>query len=105
MAKRPRTEAELNDAWIGDAVLALHARVKILREHGRIDAPSAASMTSNQFLSAAGEPTTVEAAIGRVYLDRGLLAAFDHIDSRLTPLFERQLANRLRGTTSASQRK
>lgn len=96
MAKRSRTEAELNDAWIGDAVLALHARLKILREHGRIDAPLAASMTSNQFLSTLGEPTSVEAAIGRAYLDRGLLAAFDHIDTRLTPLFTRQQEKRAR---------
>jgi 23S rRNA maturation mini-RNase III len=96
MAKRPKSEAELNEAWIGDAVLSLHARLKILRDHGRIDAPLAASMTSNQFLSCAGEPTSVEAAIGRVYLDHGLLAAFEHIDSRLAPLFERQQAKRAR---------
>ncbi len=96
MAKRPKTEAELSEAWIGDAVLSLHARLKILREQGRIDAPLAAAMTSNRFLSTAGEPTSVEAAIGRAYLDHGLQTAFDYIDSRLIPLFDRQQANRIR---------
>lgn len=96
MAKRSRTEAELNDAWIGDAVLALHARLKVLREQGRIDAALAASMTSNQFLSASGEPTSVEAAIGRVYLQQGLHPAFDYIDSRLGPILTRQQEKRAR---------
>ena len=96
MAKRPKTATQLQQAWIGDAVLTLHARLKILRESGRIDAPLAAAMTSNHFLSASGDPTAVEAAIGRLYLEQGLQAAFDSIDSRLAPLFARQQQNRAR---------
>ena len=37
-------------------------------------------MTCNQFLSGVGEPTRVEAAIGRIYNQDGLEAAFAHIE-------------------------
>lgn len=37
-------------AWIGDAVLTLYARLRILREQGVADGPKAARMSSNQFL-------------------------------------------------------
>ena len=62
-------EQVLKEAWIGDAVLTLYARLKILREDGETDGPKAARMTSNQFLAGIGEPSEVEARIGRVYAD------------------------------------
>jgi dsRNA-specific ribonuclease len=96
MGKGSRTESELNQAWVGDAVLTLHARLRILRENGRIDAARSTLMTSNQFLSSLGEPTAVEAAIGRVYQERGLEAAFAWIDERVGPVFARQEENRAR---------
>jgi hypothetical protein len=51
-------------------------------------------MTSNQFLSAWGEPTAVEAEIGRLYQQGGLPAAFALIETRLVPVFARQEQNR-----------
>ena len=59
--------APVEDAWIGDAVLALYARLKILREDGRVDGEKCKRLTSNQFLGTLGEPTKVEANIGRIY--------------------------------------
>ncbi len=78
------------DAWIGDAVLALHARLFILTTHGSIDAAQASRMTSNQFLSTFGEPTAVEARIGRIYTEQGLDAAFSWIDAQLLPAHQRR---------------
>ena len=80
----------LSEAWIGDAVLALHAREKILREDGKLDGPKAERMTSNRFLAVIAEPSEVEAQVGRVYQSDGLAAAFRFIEERLTPIFERQ---------------
>ena len=83
-------------AWIGDAVLSLYARMKILREDGRLDGEKCVRMTSNQFLSAIGEPTRVEAEIGLVYEQAGLHAAFAFIEEHLIPVFERQEEKRQR---------
>ncbi len=85
-----------NEAWIGDAVLELFARERILEANGAADGSKAARMTSNQFLSAFGEPTAVEAEVGRIYRTRGLPGAFEWIEERLIPLFERQEGNRRR---------
>ena len=84
------------EAWIGDAVLCLYARVRILREGGGLDGDKCIRMTSNQFLSGFGEPTAVEAQLGRVYREQGLEEAFGWIEERLMPLFDKQEANRLR---------
>lgn len=84
----------VREAWIGDAVLCLYAREKILREEGKLNGEKCVRMTSNQFLSAVGEPTKVEAAIGRVYEQQGLAAAFAWIEEKLTPVFARQEENR-----------
>jgi dsRNA-specific ribonuclease len=92
------SEQILKDAWIGDAVLALHARCRILAQDGVIDGAKAARMSSNQFLSSYAEPSHTEAEIGRVYEVSGLEAAFAWIDAHLTPLFDRQEAKRLNGT-------
>lgn len=83
-------------AWIGDAVLALFAREWLL-----INSPPDADrsdlfrrMTCNQFLSGLGEPTRVEARIGRVYQAGGLQAAYAWIEAQIIPLYLKQSLNR-----------
>jgi dsRNA-specific ribonuclease len=95
----------VEDAWIGDAVLALYARLKILREDGRVDGEKCKRLTSNQFLGTLGEPTRVEASIGRVYAGEGLEAAFGWIERHLLPLFERQEENRKRRSATGGHRR
>ncbi|MEQ1947502.1 MAG: hypothetical protein ABL995_09945 [Bryobacteraceae bacterium] len=102
MGRKGNREQILKEAWMGDAVLSLYVRAKILREDSAIDGPKAARMTSNQFLSALGEPSEVEAELGRVYERNGLEAAFVWIESRLLPTFDRQEAKRARRLPSAS---
>jgi dsRNA-specific ribonuclease len=96
MIKGTKREQILKDAWIGDAVLCLYARRKILREDGSTDGPKEERMTSNQFLSGWSEPSETEAAIGRIYDREGLEAAFQWIEARLMPMFERQEAKRMK---------
>ena len=85
-----------NEAWIGDAVLSLYARLKILREDGVLDGDKCIRLTSNKFLGSIGEPTRVEAVIGRCFEREGLSGAFAWIEANLIPLFERQEQNRSR---------
>jgi hypothetical protein len=87
----------LEEAWVGDAVLCLYARSVILRQGGGVDNAGFERMTSNRFLAGIGEPSEVEAAIGRVYEGEGLDAAFAWIETNLMPLFARQENKRLRG--------
>jgi 23S rRNA maturation mini-RNase III len=84
----------LEDAWIGDAVLSLFARMRILRGDGLQDQEKFIRMTSNQFLAVVGEPSEVEARIGRAYERDGLEAAFLWIEQELMPVFEKQEENR-----------
>ena len=84
----------LKDAWIGDAVLTLYVRSKILKEDQEIDGEKSVRMTSNQFLTAFGEASEVEAEIGRVYAKEGLAGAFAWIEASILPVFERQEENR-----------
>jgi hypothetical protein len=79
-------------AWIGDAVLALFVREWLLTATSR--APSAAQrgalfelFVSNQFLSTFGEPTRVEAEIGRLYQSDGLSVAFAFIEAKFLNRF------------------
>ena len=95
-AAKRREDVEREEAWIGDAALALYVRLKILGEDGRLDGAKAVRMTSNEFLSGLGEPTSIEAEIGRAYAAGGLEAAFRHIEERLLPLFARQEEKRQR---------
>lgn len=81
---------EREEAWVGDAVLALFVREWILREEGGLDGDKFIRFTSNDFLRASGNPTRVEAKIGQIYKREGLSAAFLHIEERLLPLFLRQ---------------
>lgn len=78
------------EAWVGDAVLALFVREWILREQGALDGDKFTRFTSNDFLRAIGNPTRVEAEIGQVYRKSGLQAAFDHIEKVLLPVFAQQ---------------
>ena len=82
------------EAWIGDAVLCLFGRQRILGRGGRVDGAQYQRMASNQFLSSFGEPTAVEAELGRLYGEQGLAAAFAWIEEHWMPLFDRQEANR-----------
>lgn len=95
------TPRELKDlAWIGDAVLALYARQWLLDQP---DHPLYTRQelfirfTTNDFLQSMGEPSSVEAGIGRIYQAEGLGAAFRHIEATLQPLFKKHLANAVKG--------
>lgn len=87
-----RREQEL--AWIGDTILDLYARLWILRERGTVCGETQRRMTSNQFLACLGNPTAVEAKIGRLYHEGGNDAAFAWIEAELLPLFMKQERNR-----------
>ncbi len=90
-----KTSQKRDEAWIGDAVLALFAREWILRAPAIKSTERAKAfiqMTSNQFLASVGEPTAMEARIGRIYKADGLEAAFAHIEATFVPLFKKQLA-------------
>lgn len=80
-------DQEREEAWVGDAVLALYVREWLLREHGRIDGDAFIRATSNDFLRLTGNPTSVEAEIGRLYQIGGLQAGFDFVEQKLIPLF------------------
>ena len=92
-APKKRDEAitkEREEAWVGDAVLALYVRRWILKEHGQMEGEMFVRYTSNDFLSRKGNPTSVEAEIGRVYEREGEQAAFDWIEAHLFPIFQEQ---------------
>jgi hypothetical protein len=85
---------EREAAWIGDAVLALFARQYVLRERDAMDGEWFTRLTSNDFLSSFGNPTRVEASIGKLYQAEGLDAAFAWMDTELIPLFRKQMAKK-----------
>jgi dsRNA-specific ribonuclease len=91
-----QTGKQDEEAWIGDAVLTLYARSLILQEDLKVDGPKCVRMTSNQFLRTRGEPTKVEAELGRLYQREGLEAAFRWIEATLLPVFRKQEENRTR---------
>ena len=88
MIRPSETEREL--AWLGDAVLTLFARAYILRDGLGMNPLKIAAMTSNQFLSCFGNPTRVEAELGKLYSEQGLSVAFAKIEADLLPLFLKQ---------------
>lgn len=103
------TSGELREqAWVGDAVLALYARQWLLANRSADGAISRDSlfkeMTNNAFLAGLGEPTSVEAAIGRCYVKNGLQAAFDHIEQTLLPHFLKQEQKRFRSRQGQKRR-
>ena len=75
-------------------MLALFARQYVLRERNSMDGEWFTRLTSNDFLSSFGNPTRVEASIGRLYLTGGLSAAFAWMDAELIPLFRKQSLNK-----------
>lgn len=85
---------EQEEAWIGDTILDLFARSWILKERGTVCGETQRRMTSNQFLSCLGNPTSVEARIGRLYQEEGMEAAFAWIEAEVLPLFKKQEKNR-----------
>ncbi|MCU0752239.1 MAG: hypothetical protein MUF86_10635 [Akkermansiaceae bacterium] len=92
--KADEIRQEREAAWVGDAVLALFARQFVLRERASMDGEWFVKMTSNDFLSAFGNPTRVEASIGRLYQEHGLDAAFAWMNEHLVPMFRKQTAGR-----------
>ena len=92
MTANERRRRILEEAWIGDAVLCLYCRGRILKRDGAVDGDKLNRMTSNQFLSTFGEPSHVEAEIGRVYAQEGLDAAFAWIEAKLIPNFDKREA-------------
>jgi len=52
------------------------------------------SLTSNDFLSAFGNPTRVEASIGKLYREQGLEAAFAWLDAEIIPAFRKRMMKR-----------
>jgi len=96
-SKQQRISEERDDAWIGDAVLALYARTWILENGHQFPQDKTElfrSMTSNQFLSVLGQPTRVEARIGVLYQESGYEAAREWIEQNILPLFLKQIRNR-----------
>lgn len=97
----PADPAAVRDlSWIGDALLSLFAREWILEREAQLAGVRAElfrDLTSNQFLSALGPPSVVEARIGDAYRSGGLPAARKYFDEALAPLFLKQHARRSRG--------
>lgn len=83
----PEITQERNEAWIGDAVLAMYARKWILENDKKMDGEKFVRFTSNDFLRRFGNPTSEEAAIGRIYEQDGLEAAFAHMEERYLKRF------------------
>lgn len=94
MNRNELLKIEREAAWIGDAVLALFAREYVLRERACMDGVWFTHLTSNDFLSAFGNPTSVEAKIGEIYRLEGLLAAHAYIEANFLPLFKKQIAKK-----------
>jgi hypothetical protein len=89
------TDPELREeAWIGDAVLELYVRRWILETEGKMNGAKLDRFTSNQFLNNFGNPTAVEAQLGRYYEANGLEASFTWIETNLLPRFLQQEKNR-----------
>ena len=88
MKRNSRLEKE--QAWIGDAVLGLFSRTWILKNKNELDAEMFSRMTSNHFLNSMGQPTKVEAEIGKVYNQKGLEKSFEYIEFKILPLFLKQ---------------
>lgn len=94
MNEKDAIRDERERAWVGDAVLALFARSWVLRELGKMDGDWFTRLTSNDFLSAFGNPTRVEARIGDLYREQGLEAAFAWMEEEFIPLLRKQMARR-----------
>lgn len=67
----------------------------ILKEDGGVDGEKCIRMTSNQFLNCLGEPTEVEAELGRIYEAEGLKSAFFWVEQKLLPPFRKHEEKRM----------
>jgi hypothetical protein len=65
-----------------------------LGERKSMDGEWFTRLTSNDFLSTFGNPTRVEASIGRLYQEQGLDAAFAWMEAELLPMFRKQMAKK-----------
>ena len=101
MASTDRRAKILAEAWLGDAVLSLYVRSLILRTNGKLDSAEFERLTSNRALAVFGDPSEVEADIGRVYEREGLTAAFLWIEANLMPVFRKQEQKRMRANKPA----
>ena len=95
MKKRP-SPAMTKDAWIGDAVLSLYLRGRILEQQGTVDGAKAARMSSNAALGTVAQPTFVEAQIGVAFQRGWLTEAFRWIEEQVLPALERWEAKQVR---------
>ena len=84
LSKR-EVEGLRQEAWIGDAVLELYVREYILRQDASRNDARRISLVRNSFLNQVGQPTRVEAEIGRRYQEGGLEAAYAWIEEQLEP--------------------
>ena len=91
-----KKEIEKEEAWIGDAVLGLFAREWILQNQKKMNAEMFSRLTSNHFLNSLGNPTKVEAKIGRIFKQEGLKTASKYIEEEILPLFLKQEKKRIR---------
>jgi dsRNA-specific ribonuclease len=98
-------ESLRQEAWIGDAVLELYARRWVLQDTNQRDADRKVRFVRNSFLSHLGQPTRIEAEIGRRYRKEGLDAAFDWIALHLQELFAKQEANRARAAVPPARKR
>ncbi|MDP4625100.1 MAG: hypothetical protein NWT08_08170 [Akkermansiaceae bacterium] len=96
MTRNELLKIEREAAWIGDAILALYAREFVLRERGCMDGVWFTHLTSNEFLSAFGNPTSVEAKIGNIYRAEGLAPAHAYIEEQFLPLFRKQILKKMK---------
>ena len=96
MTRNEALKIEREAAWIGDAVLALYAREFVLKERGCMDGVWFTHLTSNEFLSSFGNPTSVEAIIGNIYRAEGLTKAHAHIEENYLPLFKKQIVRKIK---------
>ena len=106
MAKNDKSVRRLQrEAWIGDAVLGLFVRSYILRKDRTLDGAKFARLTSNDYLKDIGDPTAVEAEIGRVHESDGLDHAFSHIEEKLLPTMIRRERSYLRALQQRGEAK
>jgi hypothetical protein len=83
---RREIEVLRQEAWLGDAVLELYVRECILKEDASRNDSRRISLVRNSFLNQIGQPTRVEAEIGRRYQEGGLEAAYAWIGEQMEPL-------------------
>jgi dsRNA-specific ribonuclease len=98
LSKR-EVEGLRQEAWIGDAVLELYVREYILKQDASRDDARRISLVRNSFLNRIGQPTRVEAEIGRRYHEGGLEAAYAWIREQLEPLITEAQKAQLRASS------